>query len=60
MSDVSAIRAAVIGTGFIGTVHVQALRRLGVHTHSIGDKASTCRSYELVGRHRSVHLVRHC
>ncbi len=30
MSDVSAIRAAVIGTGFIGTVHVQALRRLGV------------------------------
>ncbi len=30
MSDVSAIGAAVIGTGFIGTVHVQALHRLGV------------------------------
>ena len=30
MSDVSQINAAVIGTGFIGTVHVQALRRLGV------------------------------
>lgn len=30
MSDVSQVRAAVIGTGFIGTVHVQALRRLGV------------------------------
>ncbi len=30
MYDFSAIRAAVIGTGFIGTVHVQALRRLGV------------------------------
>ncbi|WP_196503269.1 Gfo/Idh/MocA family protein [Aestuariivirga litoralis] len=30
MSDPSAIGAAVIGTGFIGTVHIQALRRLGV------------------------------
>ncbi|MEM7446001.1 MAG: Gfo/Idh/MocA family oxidoreductase [Pseudomonadota bacterium] len=30
MVDVSGIRAAVIGTGFIGTVHVHALRRLGV------------------------------
>ncbi len=30
MTDVSRIRAAVIGTGFIGTVHVQSLRRLGV------------------------------
>ncbi len=30
MSDVSKIGAAVIGTGFIGTVHIQALRRLGV------------------------------
>lgn len=30
MTEISRIRAAVIGTGFIGTVHVQALRRLGV------------------------------
>ena len=31
MSDpVSGIGAAVIGTGFIGTVHIGALRRLGV------------------------------
>jgi threonine dehydrogenase-like Zn-dependent dehydrogenase len=30
MTDFAAIGAAVIGTGFIGTVHVQALRRLGV------------------------------
>lgn len=31
MADISSIGAAVIGTGFIGTVHVQALRRLGVN-----------------------------
>ncbi len=30
MTDFTQIRAAVIGTGFIGTVHIQALRRLGV------------------------------
>lgn len=27
--------AAVIGTGFIGTVHIQALRRLGVHVKGV-------------------------
>jgi predicted dehydrogenase len=31
MSGFAEIGAAVIGTGFIGTVHVQALRRLGVN-----------------------------
>lgn len=31
MAGISSIGAAVIGTGFIGTVHVQALRRLGVN-----------------------------
>lgn len=31
LADISSIGAAVIGTGFIGTVHVQALRRLGVN-----------------------------
>jgi predicted dehydrogenase len=31
----SEIGAAVIGGGFIGTVHVEALRRLGVHVHGI-------------------------
>lgn len=30
MTDYTRIGAAVIGTGFIGTVHVEALRRLGV------------------------------
>lgn len=30
MTDFTRIGAAVVGTGFIGTVHVEALRRLGV------------------------------
>jgi predicted dehydrogenase len=30
MADLSELRAAVVGTGFIGVVHVEALRRLGV------------------------------
>jgi predicted dehydrogenase len=29
------IGAAVVGTGFIGAVHVEALRRLGVHVHGV-------------------------
>ncbi len=35
MSDFAKIGAAVIGTGFIGTVHVQALRRLGVDVRGV-------------------------
>jgi predicted dehydrogenase len=31
MTDFTNIGAAVIGTGFIGTVHIEALRRLGVN-----------------------------
>lgn len=31
----SEIGAAVIGSGFIGTVHVEALRRLGVRVHGV-------------------------
>ena len=31
----SEIGAAVIGSGFIGTVHIEALRRLGVHVHGL-------------------------
>ena len=30
MANLATIGAAVIGTGFIGTVHVEALRRIGV------------------------------
>ena len=35
MSAISGIGAAVIGTGFIGTVHVEALRRIGVFVHGV-------------------------
>src|SRR5919108_2484383 len=34
-SHLSDIGAAVIGTGFIGTVHVEALRRIGVQVHGV-------------------------
>jgi predicted dehydrogenase len=30
MADLTKLRAAVVGTGFIGAVHVEALRRLGI------------------------------
>jgi len=33
--------AAVVGTGFIGTVHVDALRRLGVQVHGVVGSSST-------------------
>src|SRR5664279_1428120 len=35
VKPMSEIGAAVIGSGFIGTVHVEALRRLGVTVHGI-------------------------
>jgi predicted dehydrogenase len=35
MSRVSEIGAAVIGSGFIGTVHIEALRRIGVTVHGL-------------------------
>ena len=35
MTNFAAIGAAVIGTGFIGTVHVQALRRVGVQVTGV-------------------------
>lgn len=41
MSDLGQIGAAVIGTGFIGTVHLGALRRLGVRvTGVLGSSAA--------------------
>jgi predicted dehydrogenase len=36
---IHSLRAGVIGTGFIGPVHVEALRRLGVHVTAICDVA---------------------
>ena len=35
MKPLSEIGAAVVGTGFIGVVHVEALRRLGVQVHGV-------------------------
>ena len=35
MKRLSEIGAAVIGSGFIGTVHIQALRRIGVNVHGL-------------------------
>lgn len=35
MTDFPSIGAAIIGTGFIGTVHLQALRRLGVNVRGV-------------------------
>jgi predicted dehydrogenase len=35
MRRVSDVGAAVVGSGFIGTVHIEALRRLGVRIHGL-------------------------
>ena len=35
------IGAAVVGTGFIGVVHVEALRRLGVQVHGVVGSSHT-------------------
>lgn len=35
MTGVSDLGAAVIGSGFIGTVHIEALRRIGVQVHGL-------------------------
>src|ERR1700687_5406839 len=39
--SLSDIGAAVVGTGFIGAVHVDALRRLGVQVHGVVGSSST-------------------
>ncbi len=38
------LRAAVIGTGFIGPVHLEALRRLGVRVNAVCDLPDRVRS----------------
>ena len=35
MREIRDIKAAVVGTGFIGVVHVEALRRLGVEVTGV-------------------------
>jgi predicted dehydrogenase len=40
MGDIREIKAAVVGTGFIGVVHVEALRRLGVEVTGVVGSSS--------------------
>ena len=41
MANLTSLRAGVIGTGFIGPVHIEALKRLGVQVTAVcGSKAS--------------------
>ncbi|HET7421120.1 MAG TPA: Gfo/Idh/MocA family oxidoreductase [Candidatus Dormibacteraeota bacterium] len=50
MRSFSEIGAAVVGTGFIGVVHVEALRRLGVQVHGVvgsSHERASMRSREL-------------
>lgn len=50
MKGVTEIGAAVVGTGFIGVVHVEALRRLGVRVHGVvgsSRERAAARSLEL-------------
>jgi predicted dehydrogenase len=35
VTGIADLRAAVIGTGFIGTVHVEELRRIGVDVRGV-------------------------
>jgi predicted dehydrogenase len=42
--DLQQIKAGVIGTGFIGPVHIEALRRLGVRVAAICDTAERVQS----------------
>jgi len=50
MKPITEIGAAVVGTGFIGVVHVEALRRLGVQVHGVvgsSHERAAARSREL-------------
>ena len=50
MRPFAEIGAAVVGTGFIGVVHVEALRRLGVQVHGVVGSSyerAAARSHEL-------------
>jgi len=47
---ITELGADVVGTGFIGVVHVEALRRLGVHVHGVvgsSHERAAARSREL-------------
>ena len=61
MQRLADVGAAVIGTGFIGTVHVEALRRIGVHVRGVlgstpergaarADALGVAAAYDVAGR----------
>jgi phosphoglycerate dehydrogenase-like enzyme len=51
MTEISELKAGVVGTGFIGVVHVDALRRLGVEVLGVvGSLRPRCR------RNRGGHM----
>jgi predicted dehydrogenase len=59
MPNLSAIGAAVIGTGFIGTVHVEQLRRIGVDVRGVLGSTpdrGAARADALSGRHAYANL----
>ena len=53
MRRIAEVGAAVIGTGFIGTVHVEALRRIGVQVRGV--LGSTGDGWE--GHFAAIHIV---
>ena len=59
MTEISELKAGVVGTGFIGVVHVDALRRLGVEV--IGVVGSTPERARREGaRPRRTRATRRC
>jgi predicted dehydrogenase len=48
MTEIKDLRAGVVGTGFIGVVHIDALRRIGVQVAGVvGSSAARARAKEL-------------
>ena len=53
---ITSIRAGIIGTGFIGPAHIEALKRIGVQVSAIVDNDRAIALYQRFGfRHEGVH-----
>src|SRR2546425_2816139 len=58
MRDVTDLRASVVGTGFIGVVHVDALRRLGVEvTGVVGSSPERAAAKDLAPAYESFEAL---